>query len=80
MNIKSKSHILGKHFVNKISLNTKHNILAVYIDSADTVSFYHLENNTPIEIFKGMSKPSGKKSALAWSCDGSLLALGSNNL
>ena len=80
MNLKSKSHILGKHFVSKFSLNTKHNILAVYVDSADTVSFYHLANSQPQEIFQGMSKPSGKKSALAWSNDGAYLALGSNNL
>lgn len=79
MDLKVKSHTLSKYFISKIALNTPHNILAVLVDSADTLSFFHLSPE-PTPIFQGMSKPSGKKNCLAWSNDGTYLALGSNNL
>lgn len=79
MDLKVKSHILSKYFISKIALNHPHNILAVLVDSADTLSFFHLAPS-PTPIFQGMSKPSGKKNCLAWSNDGTYLALGSNNL
>jgi WD40 repeat protein len=81
MDLKAQSHILGRHFVTKIALNHPYQLLAAAIDSSDTLAFFRLlPNSPPEEVFQGMSKPSGKKSALAWSNDGNHLALGSSNL
>lgn len=82
MDLTVKSHILSRNFISKISLNIPYNILAVIVESADTVIFFHLQIKPTelLEIFQGTSKPAGNKSSLAWSNDGNYLALGSTHL
>ena len=82
MDLKIKNHILSKKFISKFAYNHNQSILACIVDSADTIAFFHLnkEEKSLIQIFAGTSKPSGKKSSIAWSHDGKYLALGSHNL
>jgi hypothetical protein len=82
MDLTVKSHLLSRNFINKISLNHPYNILAIIAESADTVTFFHLQSKPADlqEIFQGTSKPSGNKSTLVWSDDGNYLALGSSHL
>ena len=76
------NHLLNRQFINKISFNPIHNILAAIVDTSDTILFYHYQTSPTsfIEIFQGTSRPSGKKTSLSWSSDGVYLALGAANL
>lgn len=82
MNLTIHNHLLSKQFINNIAFNHVHNIVAAIIDATDTIAFYHYhpQNHTITEIFQANSKPSGKKTSLAWSHDGQYLALGSAQL
>ena len=81
MNLKVKSELLSKYFITKFALNLKYNILVIFVDNTKTTTFFHLPpQQPPLEIFQGQSKPTGKKSSLAWNHDGTFLALGSNSL
>jgi len=82
MNLTIHNHLLSKQFLSNMAYNTTHNILAAIVDATDTIAFYHFhpQHHTIQEIFQGTSKPSGKKTSLAWSHDGQYLALGSGQL
>jgi WD40 repeat protein len=82
MDLSIRNYVLSKQFISKIAFNSTHNILAAIVDAADTIAFYHChpQLHTIQEIFQGTSKPSGKKTSLAWSNDGQYLALGSGQL
>jgi len=82
MEVTIRNHLLHRQFIGKITLNVPHSIIAAIIDATDTIAFfhYHPTSQTLQEIFQGTSRPSGKKTSLAWSNDGHYLALGSANL
>lgn len=82
MELSVQNQLLHRQFLSKISFNSTYNLLAAIADAADTVSFFHYQpaKNMFAEIFESSSRPSGKKSSLSWSPNGSLLSLGSANL
>jgi hypothetical protein len=82
MDLRVKNFILGKTFLSKFAFNHLHSLFAAVLDAADTLAFFHYHPTTKLitEIFQGMSKPSGKKTSLAWSEDGQYLALGAAHL
>ena len=65
-----------------MAFNPVHNILAAVFDAADTLSFFVFDKESQqlLEILQGTSKPSGKKTSLAWSPDGVYLALAAAHL
>ena len=82
MELSVQNQVLHRQPLNRIAFNPIHNVVAAIADASDTVCFYHYQQalNSFIEIFKNSSRPSGKKSSLAWSPSGQLLALGSTSL
>jgi WD40 repeat protein len=82
MELSVQNHILHKQPLNRIAFNPIHKVVAAIVDASDTICFYHYQqaSGSFIEIFQSSSRPSGKKSSLAWSPSGHLLALGSTSL
>ena len=82
MDLSVQNQLLHHQFLRKIAFNGVHNLLAAIADGADTVSFFHYQPELAIftEIFTSSSRPSGKKSSLAWSPNGLFLSLGSAHL
>lgn len=80
MQLQATNLLLAKGCVRKMSLSAR-NILAFVADGCDTCLFMHFVGlMSYVELFCGMSKPSGNKSSLSWSPNGNMLALGSTTL
>ena len=43
MQVSVCNHLINRQFINKISYNQIHNILAAIVDTSDTILFYHYQ-------------------------------------
>jgi WD40 repeat protein len=81
MEVWVKNQVLTKKYISRFAFNSTRNILACIADACDSILFYlYLPDHSFVEIFNGISKPSGKKCSIVWSPDGTTLALGSSTL